>query len=57
MRVDGGFLGSLDFAPNLGTGNVLEGEIAKNTALAVTLADGVLRNQADVTQSDDHPCP
>lgn len=41
----------------MGTGNVLAGEIAKNTATTVTVQDGTVGNTAMVTQSNNDPCP
>jgi len=54
---EGGFSGDALFPANLGTGNVLEGEIAKNTATTVTVADGTAGNTATVTQFHNDPCP
>ena len=42
---------------NTGTGNELEGDIAKNTASTVVVEDGVAGNSAEVTQSKNVPCP
>ncbi len=42
---------------NLGTRNVLEGQIFENTATTVTVADGTPGNTADVTQVNNVPCP
>jgi hypothetical protein len=55
----GGFLGIPSVPlPNQGTGNVLEGEISKNTAkLPVVVENGVAGNTAQVTQSKNVPCP
>ncbi len=56
---EGGFSGDVSFPPNLGVGNVLEGEISKNTATTVTVADGAGApgNQANVRQFKNDPCP
>jgi hypothetical protein len=55
---EGGFTGNVLFpVPNAGTGNVLEGEIFKNTATTVTVDDGVPGNTATVTQFKNDPCP
>jgi hypothetical protein len=55
---EGGFTGNILFpVPNLGTGNVLAGEISKNTATMVTVADGTPGNAATVTQVNNDPCP
>ena len=55
---EGGFSGDILFpAPNTGTGNVLTGEIFKNTATTVTVQDGVPGNTATMTQFDNDPCP
>jgi hypothetical protein len=45
------------FPDNTGTGNTLEGEIAKNTASTVVVEDGVTGNTAHVTQSKNVSCP
>ena len=54
---EGGFSGNILFPPNTGTGNVLTGEISKNTATTVTVANGTPGNTADVTQLNNVPCP
>jgi hypothetical protein len=54
---EGGFSGDALFPANTGTGNVLTGEIAKNTATTVTVADGTPGNTADVAQFKNDPCP
>jgi hypothetical protein len=55
---EGGFSGNILFTvPNTGTGNVLEGEITKNTATTVMVEDGVTDNSAEVMQSKNVPCP
>ena len=55
---EGGFTGEILFpVPNQGTGNVLAGEISKNTATPVTVDDGTPGNQANVTQFHNDPCP
>ena len=54
---EGGFSGDVLFPANLGSGNVLAGEISKNTATTVTVADGTPGNTATVTQSKNVPCP
>lgn len=55
---EGGFTGNVLFpAPNAGTGNVLEGEIFKNTATTVTVQNGTPGNTATVTQFHNDPCP
>lgn len=47
----GGGASSIQFPmPNAETGNVLTGEISKNTATTVTVQDGAPGNTADVTQ-------
>jgi hypothetical protein len=43
--------------PNQGMGNVLDGDISKNTATEVTVADGTSGNTATVTQFNNVPCP
>lgn len=43
--------------PNMGTGNLLQGRIFKNTATTVSVEDGILGNTADVTQFKNEPCP
>jgi hypothetical protein len=53
---EGGFSGFPGFAPNLGTGNLLTGEIFQNTATTVTVQDGTPGNTADVTQFKNVPC-
>ena len=53
----GGLLGNPFLPDNTGTGNELEGKISKNTASTVVVEDGVARNSADVTQSENIPCP
>lgn len=57
IRGEGGLTGSPGFSPNLGAGNVLTGEIVKNTATTVTVADGAPGNTATVTQFKKDPCP
>jgi hypothetical protein len=52
-----GFTGAPGFSPNLGTGNVLSGQIFKNTATTVTVTDGVPGNTADMIQFRNVPCP
>jgi hypothetical protein len=55
---EGGFTGNVIFpVPNAGTGNMLEGEIFKNTATTVTVQNGTLGNTATVTQFHNDPCP
>ena len=56
---EGGYSGGniLFPVPNMGTGNVLEGESFKNTATTVVVADGALGNTASVTQFNNDPCP
>jgi hypothetical protein len=56
---EGGFSGNVLLVPNMGTGNVLEGEISKNTATTVTVQDGAGApgNQANVTQFNNDLCP
>jgi hypothetical protein len=54
---EGGFSGFPGFSPNLGSGNVLTGQIFKNTATTVTVEDGTPGNTADVTQFKNEPCP
>jgi hypothetical protein len=53
----GGLQGNAFLPDNTGTGNVLTGEIVKNTATTVTVQDGVSGNTADVTQFKNEPCP
>ena len=53
---EGGFSGDALFPANTGTGNVLAGEISKNTA-TVVVQDGTPGNTADVTQFNNDPCP
>ena len=56
----GGFTGSLGFSPNLGTGNVVTGEIFQNTATVVVqdgVQNGTPENTADVRQFKNDPCP
>jgi hypothetical protein len=53
----GGLLGNLCLPDNTGTGNVLAGEISKNTATTVVIEDGVPDNSAEATQSQTVPCP
>lgn len=43
--------------PNQGTGNLLEGRIAHNTATTITVEDGVPGNMATIEQVDNVPCP
>ena len=57
---EGGFSGDAQSpVPNLGTRNVLAGQIFENTAATVTVQDGAGApgNQADVTQFNNDPCP
>jgi len=54
---EGGYPGAPGFSPNLGTGNVLAGEIFQNTATTVTVADGTPGNTATVTQFNNILCP
>jgi hypothetical protein len=55
---EGGFSGDVLFpVPNMGTGNVLEGQIFENTAMTVTVQDGTPGNTATVTQFNNVPCP
>jgi hypothetical protein len=42
--------------PNQGSGNVLTGEISKNTA-TVIVANGTAGNTATVMQFKNDPCP
>jgi hypothetical protein len=53
---EGSFSGDARFAPNVGTGNVLEGEIFQNTATTVTVQPGTSGNTADVKQFNNGPC-
>jgi hypothetical protein len=53
----GGLLGNPFLPDNTGAGNVLEGEISKNTASTVVIEDGVAGNSATVTQFNNNPCP
>jgi hypothetical protein len=43
--------------PNQGTRKVLDGDISKNTATEVTVADGTPGNTATVTQFNNIPYP
>jgi hypothetical protein len=54
---EGGFSGSILLPANQGSGNLLGGDISKNTATEVTVADGTPGNTALVTQSNNVPCP
>jgi hypothetical protein len=55
---EGGFTGNILFpVPNAGTGNVLTGQISKNTATTVTVDKGTPGNTATVTQFRNEPCP
>jgi len=54
----GGFLGiPATLAPNLGTGNKVEGEISRNTATNIVVTNGVAGNAAQVTLSKNVTCP
>jgi hypothetical protein len=58
ILAEGGFTGNVLFpAPNVGTENVLAGEIFKNMATTVTVDDGTVGNTANVTQINNDPCP
>jgi hypothetical protein len=58
ILTEGGFTGNVLFpVPNAGTGNVLTGEIFKNTATTVTVDDGTPGNTATVTQFKNDSCP
>jgi hypothetical protein len=53
----GGLLGSpFGLLDNSGSGNVLEGEISKNTATTVVIEDGVAGNSAAITPVNNDPC-
>ena len=57
---EGGFSGNALFPPNLGTGNVLTGEIFQNTGTVVVqdgTQNGMPENTADVRQFNKDPCP
>lgn len=55
---EGGFTGGvLNPTPNIGTENVLTGEIVQNTVTTVTVADGIPGNMADVMQLKNISCP
>lgn len=57
---EGGFSGDIlfsDLTPNLGLGNVLEGQIFANTATTVTVANGTPGNTTTVMQFKNDPCP
>jgi hypothetical protein len=54
---EGSFSDEVPFAPNMGIGNVLEGEIFQNTATTVVVQDETSGNTADVTQFKNVPCP
>jgi hypothetical protein len=56
IRALGGLLGNPFLPDNSGTKNMLEGKIFQNTATTVTVANGTLRNTADVTQFKNNPC-
>jgi hypothetical protein len=53
---EGGFSGNALFPPNMGSGNVLTGDISHNTATTVVVQDGTPGNTATVTQSNNTPC-
>jgi hypothetical protein len=56
---EGGASAHPPLPPNLGTGNVLTGEISKNTATVVVqdgVQNGMPENTADVTQFNNDPC-
>jgi hypothetical protein len=53
---EGGFSGNALFPPNMGSGNVLTGEIVQNTATTVVVQDGTPGNTATVTQSNNTLC-
>jgi hypothetical protein len=57
---EGGASAHPPLPPNLGTGNVLTGEIFQNTATVVVqdgVQNGAPENTADVTQFKNEPCP
>jgi hypothetical protein len=55
---EGGVTGNVIFpVPNMGTGNILTGEIFQNTATTVTVANGTPGNTATVTQFQNDLCP
>jgi hypothetical protein len=57
IAAEGGFSGNAFFTvPNMGTGNELAGQILKNTATTVTVANGTPGNTATVTQFNNDPC-
>ena len=53
----GGLLGSPFFPNNTGSGNTLEGGIAKNTATTIAAENGVAGNAAIMEQAKNAPCP
>jgi len=53
---EGGFSGDTLFPPNLGSGNVLTGDISQNTATTVVVQDGTPGNTATVAQSHNTQC-
>ena len=53
---EGGFSGNALFPPNMGSGNVLTGQIVQNTATTVVVQDGTPGNTATVTQSKNTQC-
>jgi len=58
IRAEGGFTGNVFLpVPNMGTGNVLAGQISKNTTTTVTVADGTPGNTATVEEFNNDPCP
>src|SRR5262249_32819869 len=54
---EAGFSAQPGFAANMGSGNVLTGEISQNTATTVVVQDGTPGNTARVTQSLNTLCP
>jgi hypothetical protein len=58
ILAEGGFVGNVLFpVPNVGSGNVLTGEIVHNTATTVTVVNGTPGNTAAVTQFKNDACP
>ena len=53
---EAGFSAQPGYAANMGSGNVLTGEISHNTATTVVVQDGTPGNTATVTQSHNTLC-
>jgi hypothetical protein len=57
LVAEGGSTGNVFLpVPNMGTGNVLAGEISQNTATTVTVDNGTPGNTATVTEFKNDPC-